>query len=68
MNTGGRVKMKHYNVSYIKYPKCATDYNVAAIGIVNRKWKTGEIKYFSNEIIYISILQVDTKKLTVLWL
>ena len=44
MNTGGTVKMKHYKVSYTKYPKCATDYNAAAVAIANRKWKLGKIK------------------------
>lgn len=47
MNTGDIVKMKHYKVSYTKYPKCATDYNVEAVAIANRKWKLGKIKNLS---------------------
>lgn len=37
MNTGSPVKMTYYNVSYIRYSKCATDYNVAAVAIGNIK-------------------------------
>lgn len=37
MNTGSTVKMTYYNVSYIRYPKCATDYTVAAVAIGNIK-------------------------------
>lgn len=37
MDTGRAVRMKHYNVSCIKYLKCATDYSVAEVAIANRK-------------------------------
>lgn len=37
MNTGSTVKKTHYNVSCIRYPKCAADCNVAAVAIGNMK-------------------------------